>query len=419
MTSLLIVDDDRYIREGLKKLVDWNSLEIDDLLEAEGGNEAMEKIGKYGPSIVLTDIRMPKGSGLELIEHIRSRGLETLIIVLSGYNEYEYIRQAMKFQIEDYLLKPVDAAELTDILASCTERLRDRWIQTQMQRESFLLLKNNILLRWAQNRIQQDQLREKLKFLNLSLLPYGQYQICLISWRSVHEDQLPPAEEQFRSFAIWNSMEEAAVDTGKGVCFINEDRQIIVLFMGNEQDPEVFRAQNLAWMNELSPRYAALLKTTWINHWGEVVDLPSRVHESYGRALAEWNDSRTEAVNHTLSIVSRNPTIRLVERYMQENYGDELSLQLLADRFDVNNVYLGRLFKEETGEYFIDYLNRVRLDHARRLLLDTTLKASIIANQVGFLDSNYFFRKFKQKYGLSPTDYRVQAPLVDSGHDGK
>ncbi|TVY04267.1 response regulator transcription factor [Cohnella terricola] len=414
MTSILIVDDDRYIREGLKKLVDWTSIEISELLEAEGGYEAMEKIERHAPSIVLTDIRMPKGSGLELIEQIRSRGLETLIIVLSGYDEYEYIRQAMKFQVEDYLLKPVDATELTAILANCTERLQDRWIQNQMQRESFLLLKNNILLRWAQDRIQHDQLREKLKFLNLSLLQYEKYQICLISWRSMHEDRLSPAEEQFRSFAIWNSMEEAVAETGRGICFINETRLIIVLFVGNDNDPEVFRAQNLAWMNDLAPRYAAILKTSWINNWGDVVDMPSRIHESYNNALTAWTNHQTDAVNASIAIVSRNPIIRQVERYVQENYGNELSLQLLSDRFDVNNVYLGRLFKEETDEYFNDYLNRVRLDHAKRLLLDTTLKASVIANQVGFLDSNYFFRKFKMKYGLSPTDYRAQVANTEN-----
>lgn len=66
-------------------------------------------------------------------------------------------------------------------------------------------------------------------------------------------------------------------------------------------------------------------------------------------------------------------------------------MQILASRFNVNNIYLGRLFKEETGEYFSDYLNRIRLEMAKKLLESTLMKASEIAVQIGFLDSNYFF----------------------------
>jgi YesN/AraC family two-component response regulator len=67
---------------------------------------------------------------------------------------------------------------------------------------------------------------------------------------------------------------------------------------------------------------------------------------------------------------------------------------------------LGRLFKEETNEYFSDYLTRIRLNKAKELLATTFQKPSDIANQIGFLDANYFFRKFKQTLGLSPMEYR-------------
>lgn len=407
MTTLLIVDDDQFIREGLKRLINWKALNIDVKLEAEGAYEALELMELHKPHIVLTDIRMPKGNGLHLIEQIRLRKWKTFIVVLSGYNEYAYVRQAMKFQVEDYLLKPIDASELTQIIVSCTERVEGQFIAEQMQRESFQLLKNNILLRWAQNRIQNDQLREKLKFLQLPLLMNENYQICLIDWSNPQEGELSRMEEQFRSFAILNSMEEALHETGRGITFLNEQRQIIVLFADEGTDTEEFNINNQRWMDDIAQRYGQILKTPWNNYFGKVIILPQQLHESYNEALASCNHVVVDDAGQDAGILSQNPITRKVESYILKNYSEELSLQLLSMRFNVNNVYLGRLFKEETGQYFNDYLNRIRLGNAKKMLVSTALKASEIANAVGFLDPNYFFRKFKQVHGISPSDYRM------------
>ncbi|MDQ8736583.1 response regulator [Paenibacillus sp. LHD-38] len=407
MTSLLIVDDDQYIREGLKRLINWKALNITRLSEAEGAYEALELMEAYKAHIVLTDIRMPKGDGLHLIEQIRLRNWNTSIVVLSGYNEYAYVRQAMKHQVEDYLLKPIDASELTEIIASCTERFQGQYIAEQMQRESFQLLKNNILLRWVQNRIQYDQLREKLKFLQLPLLMNERYQICIIDWRDRREGELTRNEEQYRSFAILNSVEEVLQESGRGIAFLNEHRQIIVLFTDEGNDADCFSASNHNWMTDLSKRYGEILKTPWVNYFGKVTCMPRLLHESYSEALGLCNNNVLLDTDQEIDLISQNPITRQVERYVQKNYSEELSLQLLSLHFNVNNVYLGRLFKKETGQSFNDYLNRIRLNHAKKMLAVTALKASEIATAVGFLDPNYFFRKFKLVHDISPSDYRL------------
>ncbi|MFB9277622.1 response regulator transcription factor [Cohnella cellulosilytica] len=408
MAELLIVDDDQYIREGLKRLIDWEELNITRLYEAQGGHEALEIIEANRPLIVLTDIRMPKGDGLYLIEQIRLRDWKTFIVVLSGYNDYSYVRKAMKYQVEDYLLKPIDASELAEIISSCAERHQGQYIAEQMQRESFQLLRNNVLLRWAQNRIQPEQLREKLKFLQLSLLMQEQYQVCVIDWRDPQDGELARTEEQFRSFAILNSIEEALAESGRGAAFLNEQRQIVVLFADEDMNADTFRESNEAWIVPLSKQYGEILKTPWFNYFGEVKQLPHHVHESYNEAMALYHRENDKAdPSPHLNLISHNPVVRQVERYVQTSYREELSLALLSRRFNANSAYLGRLFKNETGEFFNDYLNRVRLEHAQRLLSDTTLKISDIATEVGFLDPNYFFRKFKQVHGVSPSDYRV------------
>jgi two-component system response regulator YesN len=297
---------------------------------------------------------------------------------------------------------------LKEIMLTCSERYRSQWIHEQLQRESFQLLRNNILLRWAQNRINHEQLREKLKFLNMSLLRFDMYQTGVISWRNSREGELTPAEEQFRSFAILNIMEELLRETERGVAFINEKRQIVILLFENGNESERFAARNREWMSEIAQQNGALLKASWLFTFGAVQMQPSLVHLSYKEAqrLQNNKDNLSGFAYEASADSVKNPITQQVERYLREHYNEELSLQTLSSRFNVNNVYLGRLFKEETGEYFNDYLNRIRLDQAKKLLLTTLYKASDIASIVGFLDPNYFYRKFKQVNGLSPSDYR-------------
>ncbi|XID92204.1 response regulator [Paenibacillaceae bacterium WGS1546] len=525
MPKLLIVDDDEYIRVGLKQLIDWENLGIEIVGEAEGGREAYEIFLHKAPELVLTDIRMPDGNGLELMEKIRGKEWNTHIIVLSGYDDFSYVRQAMKYQVEDYLLKPVDPGELEEIVKSCIAQIESRWMDERIRRETFQLLRNNVLNRWVENRIEDEQLREKLDFLKVRVGHIRLVQSAVIGWKDASEGELPEAEMNFRSFAIYNAMEELLSEAGRGTAFLNGERQIVCLLFGEGRDADAFASDNLAWLREASGRCAALLKTPWYCALGKPVDRLHLVHASYGDALrlfdgmdqtgppqcvdrrtlsvaygggldpgdraavvpalvagrrddweralerdfasaietedplaaakyaaSEWIAIAKEALRllrseeartslgmelfarpfasstvpairqDVLSLIDgvdriakeqvrqeKNPLTAETERYLRERYREELTLQKVAGELYVSPIYLGRLFKAETGEYFSDYLNRLRLEEAKRQLTETRLKASDIAKNCGFSDANYFFRKFKQKIGLSPTEYRAAA----------
>ena len=523
MTKLLIVDDDRFIREGLKYIIDWDDLGIEIVGTAEGGDEALHVMEELLPDIVITDIRMPQGDGLALIEKIRGKGWHTQIIVLSGYDDYTYVRKAMKFHVEDYLLKPVDAHELASIIKTSCEKKHEQWRSEQWNRESFQLLRDNVFLRWMENRIEPDQLAEKLFFLEMDMRKYDLFQVGIITWQDWSEKDLSQSEQQFRSFAIVNSVDEALQVQGKGRAFLNPNREIVCLLTGNSMDASAFAKENLLWMQGIANNYAPILKTPWFCTLGSVSSQMQTVHVSYNDALHlqdfihltegpkcvdntyflqkhnqapfglvdrehfvtallagdrkcwmeaignefQWASTQADPLssskyaavewimlikqtviqknlplkavlvwgeifqrllsridigeirNDILQLLhelenalesrlskKKNPIVEQVEQYVQSHYAEELSLQILASRFNVNNIYLGRLFKEETGEFFSDYLNRVRLDKAKKLLESTLMKVSEIAGHVGFLDPNYFIRKFKQITGLSPTEYR-------------
>jgi two-component system, response regulator YesN len=125
MIKVLIVDDEEWIRLGLREQVDWSMLGLEITGEAQNGAVALELIEKEQPQIVITDIRMPKVDGLTLMENIHNSYPNILIIVISGYSEFEYARKAISFSAFDYILKPIEEAELERILVKAVQKLKE------------------------------------------------------------------------------------------------------------------------------------------------------------------------------------------------------------------------------------------------------------------------------------------------------
>ncbi|CAM4012136.1 response regulator [Cohnella lubricantis] len=123
MYSVLIVDDEPWVAYGIRALIDWDSLGFSIIGEAHNGEQALELITERKPSVVISDIRMPKLNGIELLESISKMGLHTKVVFISGYAEFEYAQQAITFGAYAYLLKQVRKQELTDTLLRLKKEL--------------------------------------------------------------------------------------------------------------------------------------------------------------------------------------------------------------------------------------------------------------------------------------------------------
>lgn len=123
LTDVLIVDDEAYVREGLKYIIDWDKLGFIICDEAENGDEAVEKIMLYQPGLVLLDIKIPGIHGTEVIQKVREQGFGGEIIILSGYSEFKYAQAALQFGAFDYLTKPVDEIKLADTVKAVKEKI--------------------------------------------------------------------------------------------------------------------------------------------------------------------------------------------------------------------------------------------------------------------------------------------------------
>lgn len=123
MYSVLIADDEKIIRKGLCSLIDWESLGYEIIGEAANGREVLTFIEKQSPDVVMIDIRMPNLHGLEAIKRARESGYQGQFIILSGYSDFSYAQDAIRYGVRSYLTKPVDEEELTQVLAKIREEL--------------------------------------------------------------------------------------------------------------------------------------------------------------------------------------------------------------------------------------------------------------------------------------------------------
>lgn len=124
MFKALIVDDELYTREGLKILINWKELGFEVCGLAENGQQAFELIKVIRPELVVTDIKMPLMNGLELIKKVNEETeLDARFIVLSGYNEFQYAKEAMRFGVKDYILKPIEKEDLVTVVKKQYEEL--------------------------------------------------------------------------------------------------------------------------------------------------------------------------------------------------------------------------------------------------------------------------------------------------------
>ncbi|KRE99869.1 hypothetical protein ASG89_27485 [Paenibacillus sp. Soil766] len=136
MWRILIIDDDFQVLEGMKKSIPWERLEAEWAGEAMDGKEGLLKVTETSPDIIITDIYMPVMNGLEMIEQLKQVGFQGEIIILSGYSDFQYARQALRLQVNDYLSKPVTMDELGSVLERVISELEAKELAKLEQEET-------------------------------------------------------------------------------------------------------------------------------------------------------------------------------------------------------------------------------------------------------------------------------------------
>lgn len=155
---MLIADDEYFIRQRIKKIICWKEWNLEFVGEAENGQEVCDFVSAHDVDIVLLDIRMPKMSGLEVCQKIAEISPKTKIIILSGYNEFEYAKKALEYGVIDYILKPVQQEELQKSLYKCMEKIRATHIRNLQVEQYYHYKKCEKLSNLMSNEISVQEL---------------------------------------------------------------------------------------------------------------------------------------------------------------------------------------------------------------------------------------------------------------------
>lgn len=135
MIRTMIVDDEENIRFGLKRQIESLDLQIQVIALIDNGESALEAITQYRPELLLMDINMPGMNGLEVIRHIRELELLCSIIIISGYDDFQFAKEAIRHKVDFYLLKPVDDDELAEVCAQAIENYQKRLLEHQLLKQ--------------------------------------------------------------------------------------------------------------------------------------------------------------------------------------------------------------------------------------------------------------------------------------------
>lgn len=216
----MIVDDEFYFREALKISIPWAEYGFEVCGEAKNGQEALEKLELLKPDIALVDINMPIMDGLELIKTMKEKDLGAKAIMLTGYGEFSYAKQAMQFGVKDYILKPINEEELIDSLLRLRKMIEsEKNIVLEFEklkaqvRESLPILKDKLLNNLIQGNealgTDTEQLKMRLEYLGIAPeLASDCCQICVIELDEGDDPRYSQEDVQLFMVSVSNIVQE-------------------------------------------------------------------------------------------------------------------------------------------------------------------------------------------------------------------
>ena len=520
MITAIIVDDEKIIRLGLKKMIADYCPQVVVIGEAENGKEALSLTLRENPDICVVDVRMPQMNGLEYIQRAREKGVRSKMVVLSGYADFSYAQQAISQGCSGYLLKPVKINALAELLQKlCTEILHDRreqqWVE-QAKLNSFAKEKESVDLLFRKALTEDEKYGRQLR--ELHFLADRDYYASILSLEDTDLPQQPPLskaqdilDKEIRRLSSWEAHclplddrtvywllffpEKESLETEDPYPVLEESLRAVhnegipcslgmsgpfsgeeQLYLSRQQCQEavehrfyegggrVFRyspgffsdtepafyqqeKQFLTAMRVANEQEAEeTLRTTFellrshrtrknvcififrqihlhllnLLHQADQ-DVHSGVDFSkVGEQLSEI-DTFEEMSDYVETLfLQRIPadrkkngaTQRIVRNavsYVKKNYASPIGVNEVAGYLGISSSYFSTLFRKETGEKFISFLIRYKMDKACEMLDQSNLRIYEISERLGYVDVKYFCRIFRKYIGCTPSEYRERS----------
>ncbi|MFC4600361.1 response regulator [Cohnella hongkongensis] len=396
MWHMLVVEDEPIVRIGLRHLVDWESYGVVWKAEASNGEEALRLIEEQDIHIVMTDIRMPVMDGIELTKRIKERYGSIQVIVISSYDDFPYVQEALRLGVTDYLHKPTMAQEeIVAMLEKVLDNLdRTRTPapeaagSTEKEKNEFL----KALLTGAAEE-DEDRLVRQYGEMGLPELSEGVRLVGIrLSAASAGKEDKRHGDSSRYAAAKYFIEKYVSHDWGGPVA---EDGPNELLWLA----PAQARDEPRAWaeyLAELKKNLAKLLNVSLAFSGGGLAHDISQLRAAYAELLREFGEAEGPV----------GQAVRMTMEYVDRHFCEDVSLAACAEVAHVSAAHLSRIFLKETGIHFSDYVIRKKMELAKELLRQTNLRVYEVAERVGYTHSHYFSKLFKEYVGVSPLDYR-------------
>ena len=526
MYKVLLVDDEILVREAISAKIEWNKHGFELVHVCDNGKTAIEYLEENKVNLVITDICMPYVDGMGLSKYIYENHPDTMIIIFSGYSDFEYAKQAIAYKVAEYMLKPVTARELSDVLDNIKAKL-----DVEQSKKKKINKLTEIYHNYTKNEAviisralsclvkgtqHVDKSIEELKEFNICIHE-GEYRVATIDIDIFCEmynanDELKK-ESALMSFVVENIATEIMERYEAGIAYRDSDNRVSLLFCVDNSDMSVKISEEIKQnvydtmkmsisigvgkcVNSLEELYKSynsakeVLRFRYTKGCGQIFDAETEFKvgdqmelETYFHAVVsalrtnnkeeldtslinieKWlNDgymSRNMAVaylhqvmrmiketvletcdNFSLSDneIARVTTAENLQKamgyikdyayrgyeeitnaaqssgerqavlaldYLEKNYSDpNLNLNQICEFLNISTSRFSSIFKEATGKTFVEALTNIRMERAKVLLRQTSLKNYEIAEKVGFSDPHYFSISFKKMTGKTPKEY--------------
>lgn len=393
MKTVFIVDDELLSRQSLKTGISWEDYGYRLCGEASNGERALALISSLHPDVIITDIKMPVMDGLELLRHLKKCDEPAKVIVLSCYDEFDYVREAMRLGAIDYLLK--HTYEEGD-LAALLHKLDSLFIKEQTAGEGLKFLRQEIFHKIINSSLSSEEWNT---YITNNVIPElkSVYMAACFQLSSAQQRSLSVQDaEAFTDYIGRSSAERSRCqllllkEEGNNYCLIFADGTGASI-AGLKTDIKAF----------LSGLYQFLDS----RHISWVSGISCHAYSDWKDLKEAYEDAR-EMLGEDMEFLGCSPKILAAVDYIKTNYSRAVTLEDIAEYAGISRIYLSQSFKKETGRNISDYLIQYRLKKAKKLLLTSNLKVYTIAEMCGFGSVQYFGQIFKKMTGFSPYQFK-------------
>lgn len=463
MYQVLIVEDEKYVSKSIELSIPWNKLNLNHYATCNNALDALKVLSNQNIDIVITDIQMPGLSGLDLCEKIRKKSPHTQLIIISGHADFSYAKEALKYGILGYCLKPLDFEELIQCLKKATSyfevpKNHETTVVDYLDEKdgkhlsefltSFGYNPNHFYVATSINfpplvGVFKNALKLKLgakKYAYISNTPFEvtthdiPKNIHNIGGIGIHTPPITVSIFRKTILDCYLKSYQYFIEGKVTVCRQLDSKNYFPLLATitealkkhdiNELMLLITQIQKESSQVIYDIRFAFTLYTLCFTSQlldNKLEDFDTSFYD-FDQLTTEFSsfDKMLQSIHTNLEATTEelsstdyrlNTNFLQIIKYLNGNFTKPISLQNIADELHLNPNYISQLFKKETQTTYIKYLTQLRINYAKKLLETTDLSVNQVCEKSGFNDYFYFLKTFKKITQISPSKYRTYLPV--------